>query len=107
MWPGVLVGFVSALTVKYPDIPLKATEIFIKTRLFIKIKSANKKLAKIRLETRQKISERQFLRMQQNAIPIVGQGADEKELYSENYDNLSSPLNYESAYANELLEYED
>jgi hypothetical protein len=55
MWPGVLVGFVSALTVKYPDILLKATEIFIKTRLFIQIKSANKKLAKIRLETRQKI----------------------------------------------------
>jgi hypothetical protein len=45
--------------------------------------------------------------MQQNAIPIVGQGADEEELYSENYDSPSSPLNYESAYDNELLEYED
>lgn len=40
--PGVLKGFCEALSNKYQEIPVKALEKYIKTRLFIRIKNRNK-----------------------------------------------------------------
>jgi hypothetical protein len=51
---GVLKGFCKSLSIKYNEIPVKAMELYVKTRLHIKIKTANKKIIEERRERAQR-----------------------------------------------------
>jgi hypothetical protein len=97
---GVLQGFCDALHSKYPQIQPEALNLYIKTRLFIRIKRVNNKIA----EDRRKAAE---FRMECWRLKLMQQGRDcqrteEEEEEEEECSSISGDEAMDDEDANEI-----
>lgn len=98
---GVLRGFSEALKLKYPTIPEKALEKYLKARLFIRIKDANKKIVQARKDAAKARSDRWTnyqVRLNTHSPSQEEEEDYEEEGDSENDDDVQEPSNASSFY---------
>lgn len=100
--PGVLRGFCQALRLKLPTIPAKALDRYVKSRLFIRIKEANKKIIQARKDAAKARSDRWTnyqVRINTRSVAYEEEEEDVDEGDSDNEDDHEEPRSASSVYA--------
>jgi hypothetical protein len=84
---GVLKGFTAALIDKYPNIPSDPLSLYMKTKLFIRIKDANEKIKEKRKEGAQKRAQMWGQRQNRARAQHHDEEDDEEEDEEQELDN--------------------